>query len=445
MESRFLKFGAEQKLFEKDNKILLAVSGGKDSIVMFHLFLKTGHKISVAHCNFGLRGKESDADAEFIKQLCKNKGVKFYSKKFKTKEYSKKNKISIQVAARELRYKWFYEILDKDGFESLATAHHLDDSIETFFINLLRGTGLKGLTGIPIKSNRIIRPLSGFSRKEIDKYATKEKLKWREDSSNRSDDYLRNRIRHKLSPLLAQLQPDFSAIMLKNIEHLHQSAKSLDNYTDIINKKYLEVNSENNWTIKTGELVKDEDAVLKLHLILSNLGIKSKDIESMLVIGQAGKQYYSGEFRLLRDRNTLLIEKRSVTGFSSILLSGEPQEIELNGTVLQFETSALGKNQNISKDPNFQQIDAEKLRFPLELRQWKDGDFFIPLGMKKRKKISDFLIDQKINRFEKEKCMILLSGRDIVCILGLRIDDRFKITDKTYRIFSITINKNRRD
>ncbi len=441
MYSRFLQFGTDNSLFDTGNKTLLAVSGGLDSIVMLDLFLKAGFPISVAHCNFGLRGKESDDDAGFVKMVCKKNKIKFHSKKFKTESFAKKNKVSIQVAARELRYAWFRELMKKNDHSNVATAHHLDDSIETFFINILRGTGINGLTGIPVKSDKIIRPLSPFRRREILQYAKKEKLEWREDSSNSSADYLRNRIRQKLTPLLMELQPEFPEIMMKNFEYMRQTAAIQNEFTEEVRHKHLQVIDKNHWKINIKSLVKEEDSRLKLQLLLQSMGIKSKDLSSMLQIDKPGKQYYSGEYRLLRDRNILFIEKDAMKNLKTLAVSGKEGEIHFGGQTFQFEKQKFEGEMEISADANTHQLDLAKLKFPLLLRLWKAGDIFFPLGMNQRKKVSDFLIDKKINRFEKEKCLVLLSGKDIVCILGLRIDNRFKISNETKNIYSITLNK----
>lgn len=441
MLSEFLLFAHKHKLFPKEGKILLAVSGGLDSIVMTDLFLKAEIKFGIAHCNFGLRAKESDLDEAFVKSLAKKIKVDFHTKKFGTEEYKVKNKISIQVAARDLRYEWFRQLLKKEDYACLATAHHLDDSIETFFINLLRGTGIKGLKGIAVQSPGLIRPLSSFQRGEILSYAKKEKLKWREDSSNSSEDYLRNRIRKHLSPLLLELQSEFPAIMLKNMEHLRQTEIIQQEFANILIKKYLKSKGENKWEVNISLLKKEEETSFKLQLILETLGIKATNISGILLNEEPGKIFHSGGFRILRDRTNLIIEKKAEASIILESFSGDDEEIQIENLSIRLQNRVNGPEVILSKSHNIQQVDASKLKTPLSLRVWQAGDFFYPLGMKQRKKVSDFLTDNKINRFEKEKCLVLLSGKDIVCILGHRIDDRFKVTDKTKNIYSISINK----
>ncbi|HNQ61922.1 MAG TPA: tRNA lysidine(34) synthetase TilS [Bacteroidia bacterium] len=437
MQDRFLQFCKANSVLGQKKKILLAVSGGLDSVVMFDLFYRSGIPIAVAHCNFGLRDKESDGDESFVKRLCVKNKIDFHRKKFNTKSYAQKHKTSIQVAARELRYEWFNELIETESYQLISTAHHLDDSIETFFINLLRGTGLKGLTGIPSSANRLIRPLSDFSRAEILSYAKSKKLKWREDSSNTSEDYLRNRIRKNLSPILLKMQPELHEVMRKNLSHLQGSNSLLEEYGNLLKEKFVSQNDKDIWKINIESLSKEGLATEKLQLILSGLGIKTADIQSMLKVNDPGKEYKSGDLRILRDRKHLIIQKSRAAGQDTLLIPETQDEILYMDKRIQFKKTKPGGSKKAENTVNIENLDAAKLIFPLQLRVWKPGDSFYPLGMKQRKKVSDFLIDQKIDRFEKEKCSVLLSGTDIVCILGLRIDDRFKITTTTKTIFSI--------
>jgi len=442
MQDQFLEFCNANSLFNRKTKILLAISGGLDSIVMLDLFIKSKLPIAVAHCNFGLRGKESDGDELFVKKLSAKNKIDFHRKKFDTSSYSKQYKVSIQVAARDLRYQWFSEIIKKESYSSLATAHHLDDSIETFFINLLRGTGLKGLTGIPSKTNFLIRPLSNFSRSEILDYAKLKKLEWREDSSNNTEDYLRNRIRKNVSPILLKLQPELHEVMRKNLEHLQQSNFLLEEYASLLKEKFVEQPSKDIWKINIETLTREKYPTEKLQLLLSGPGIKSADLQSMLKLNDPGKEYESGDFRILRDRNHLIVQKKKRNLDKTVIISENLDEIQYMDLLIRFKKVKPETVKHPLKSGNIENVDAGKLSFPLQLRAWKAGDYFYPLGMKQRKKVSDFLIDQKVDRFEKEKCSVLLSGNDIVCILGLRIDDRFKITEKTKNIFSIHLTKN---
>ncbi len=437
---RFIQFCQTHELFNGGKKVLIALSGGLDSVVMTHLFLRAELPFALAHCNFQLRGKESDADAEFVKMLAKKHRIKFHYKKFNTEEYANEHKVSIQMAARQLRYIWFRTLTDTGDYQSLATAHHLDDSIETFFINLLRGTGIQGLTGIPEKRDQLIRPLSGFTRKEIQAYAISENLSWREDSSNASEDYLRNRIRQKMIPLLFELQPGFPEVMLKNFEHLRQTAYFQNEIAGALKKKYLIEEARGKWKINILGLKKEQEAEAKLQLLLQEIGIKSQDIHSMMKTGNPGKKFFSGEFRILRDRSFLLIEKMKEPEQGTLLLSGKNEDFYYSNMSIHVEKNKIHGKTKLEGQLGSQDLDVAKLKFPLQVRPWKAGDYFYPLGMKQRKKVSDFLIDKKVNRFDKEKCLVVLSGNDIVCILGHRIDDRYKITSVTENIYSITIN-----
>ncbi len=442
MLSGFIKFGKEHDFLPGKKKILLAVSGGIDSMVMTDLFSRAGFAFDIAHCNFLLRGKESAEDAEFVKNFCKLRKIKFHCREFNTEEYAIKNKQSIQHAARNLRYEWFSELLAKQKYKFLATAHHLDDSIETFFINLLRGSGIHGLTGIPEKRQDIIRPLICFSRKEINSYAISSGIEWREDSSNASADYLRNRIRQNLSPLLLELQPEFPGIMQKNFEHLRQTAAFQDEFAENLLKKFLKKVKHNSWKINTQLLKKETKPEAKLQLMLRTFNILTSNPGSMLASGQAGKLYYSGEYRLLRDRAFLLIEKKKDSQIGEFPISSKDRFVQLEDISLELKTSKIHSKTKVSRQISRHDLDSKNLKFPLQLRQWKAGDYFFPLGMTKRKKVSDFLIDAKVNRFEKEKCMVLLSGTNIICILGHRIDERYKVNEETKNIFSISIKQN---
>jgi tRNA(Ile)-lysidine synthase len=421
--------------------ILLAVSGGLDSIVMLHLCHKAGISCAVAHCNFQLRGRESDDDAEFVRHLCREYALKLYLKKFNTESYALKHSVSIQMAAREMRYTWFEHLSKQHNFTSIFTAHQQDDTIESFFINLIRGTGIAGLTGIPEQNKKIVRPLLEFSRKNLKAYALKEKLQWREDSSNENEEYLRNRVRKQLIPLLKKLQPGFETVMMRNITNIRESVRLEEEFAGILKQKYVRTTGKDKLIIDLKKLRREKEAAVKLGLLLRYLGFKSHDPVAILRITNPGKVYISGKKRLLKDRDVLILEEQETKPLGSFILSGNEQEVVGDRITLHAVRVEYTGKSDISTDRDIHQLDAAKLRFPLKVRHWKYGDFFYPLGMKQRKKISDFLVDKKIDRFEKENCLVVLSGKDIVCILGHRIDDRFKITSQTTEIFTVTLKK----
>jgi len=426
---------------EAGKPILLAVSGGLDSVVMLHLCHKAGITCAVAHCNFQLRGKESDDDADFVRLLCRQYALKFYLKKFNTESYALKHSVSIQMAAREMRYAWFEHLSKQYNFTSIFTAHQQDDTIESFFINLIRGTGIAGLTGIPEQNKKLVRPLLEFSRKNLKAYALKEKLQWREDSSNENEEYLRNRVRKQLIPLFKKLQPGFEAVMMRNIANIRESVRLEEEFAGILKQKYVRRSGKDKLIIDLKKLRREKEASVKLGLLLRYLGFKNHDPHAILRISNPGKVYISGKKRLLKDRDVLILEEQETKPLRSFTLSGNEQEVVTDRITLHAGKVEYTGKSDISTAQDTHQLDAAKLRFPLKVRHWKVGDFFYPLGMKQRKKISDFLVDKKIDRFEKENCLVVLSGKDIVCILGHRIDDRFKITSQTTEIFTVTLEK----
>ena len=434
--SAFSEYNRKQKLFQQKSKVLLAVSGGLDSVVMTALFHEAKINFAISHCNFNLRGKESEADQLFVKNLAKKYKVRFHTKKFDTGTFAEKEKLSIQEAARKLRYEWFEETRINFNYDLISTAHHLDDSIETFFINLVRGTGIKGLTGIPVRSGKIIRPLLFAGRDQILEFAMIHKLNWREDASNQSDVYLRNKIRHDLIPVLTEIQPGFTKRMGSNLDHLQLASNAYDEFISKIQKQFLLKKAKDQWEIRIKELSRIKEAEQILSALLHSIGITVPG-SAILGAGQTGKIFIDGEYRLLIDRGKLKIEKRSRKKSESIKIGKETPGINLDNRHIGLTIKNLAKKLVFPKDSSIQYLDFSKLHFPLELRTWKAGDYFYPLGLGHRKKLSDFLTDKKISRFDKEKCLVFLSGGDIVCILGLGIDDRYKVTGATKKVFEI--------
>ena len=359
----------------------------------------------------------------------------------------KKNKLSIQVAARQLRYQWFEEIRTQFEYKYIATAHHQDDSIETFFINLIRGTGIAGLHGILPKQNNIIRPLLFTGKDKIEVFAKKNKLEYREDSSNASDKYVRNKIRHKLIPLLKELNPNISQTIAEDIQRLSDTEKV---YKKEIENKRSKIVKEDKKTIRISikEIQKLKPRVAYLFEFLRPMGFNSATIAEIIISldGISGKQFFSATHRLIKDRDFLIIEPNEALSIEKI--SGKKKEencfIKQNQTKLLLESGKL-KFKILSKTPNsvlrspnsIANIDFDKIKFPLEVRKWEKGDTFYPLGMKGKKKLSDFFIDKKISISEKENTWLLTSKNQIVWVIGLRLDDRFKVTDKTKKIYFV--------
>ncbi len=451
MLNLFTTYIKKEKLFSKTDTILLTVSGGIDSVVMCELFKQAGYKFGIAHCNFQLRGDESEGDENFVEELAEKYGVKFHSVSFDTSTFAKKNKLSIQVAARKLRYEWFEEIRTQFDYSFIATAHHQDDSIETFFINLIRGTGIAGLHGILPKQNNIIRPLLFTNKNQIEIFAKKNKLKHREDSSNASDKYLRNKIRHQLIPLLKELNPDISKTISEDIQRLSGTEKVYKK--EIENKRSKIIKQDKNEIlISIKELKKLNPIESYLFEFLYPFGFNSTMVDEIIesLNGQSGKQFFSATHRLIKDRDFLLIESRRKTQESrqqneeSHRIKKNQKNLTIDGLKLKFKiiakTPNLPTGQAGSKlqTPNSKtNIDFDKLQFPLEIRKWEKGDSFHPLGMNGKKKLSDFFIDKKISISEKENTWLLTSKNQIVWVIGLRLDDRFKVTDKTKKIYFV--------
>jgi len=420
------------------NPVLVACSGGLDSIVLAHLLQQSGCDIGLAHVNFNLRGVESDADQEFVYNFSKKLQVPFYQASFDTTAYSVEHRISIQMAARELRYRWFDEIARDFKYDLIATAHHQDDVLETFFLNLSRKTGIKGLTGIKEKSGTVIRPLLFANRKEIKKYAAQYYIEYREDSSNNEIVYQRNFLRNKILPLFDELNPSFRKNALASIENLKETEKLY--YHLLLSEKIKLVKSGKHETAINIEKLKSfaYPRVL-LFEILSEYNFNPVVIEEVFssIENEPGKQFFSKTHRLIKDRDVLYItEKREEKERIYYIEEGD---IELFSPFNISIEKLEAKDFEISKKKNVACVDADKVGFPLLIRKWKQGDYFQPLGMTGFKKVSDFLIDQKIPLHEKENTWLLCSGKQVVWIMGHRLDNRFKILTETKQVLKIEI------
>jgi len=441
MLEKFKKFIKDNNLFNNNDRILLAVSGGVDSIVMTNLFARANFNFSIAHCNFKLRGKESDEDQLFVENLAKKYGAEFYTIDFQTTEYARLNKLSIQMAARELRYSWLEKIRCENNFKYIAIAHNADDSIETFFINLVRGTGIKGLTGISVKNKNIIRPLLFATRNEIMNYCIENNLKYREDSSNKEIKYLRNKIRHLIIPKFEQFNKYFKKNIIKTINYLDESLLFVD---EVINNfKEKNVVKENDIIkIKIKPLLEFKASKFLLFKIISEYGFKNKKIDQIYssLTANSGKVFYSKDYKLIKDREYIIIELIKEIQSSDYLIDINKKYIDKPINMI-FEVREWDINSQIEKNPEIGYFDYEKIKLPLILRHWKPGDKFVPLGMKNFKKLSDFFIDNKFSINEKDKIWLLLSKNDIIWIVGYRIDDRYKITRNTRKALIIKLKK----
>ncbi len=445
MVNSFQSFLKKEKLIKSSDTVLLTVSGGIDSVVLCELFYQSKIKFAIAHCNFQLRGKESDGDELFVEALAEKYKVPFHTISFATSSYAKKHKLSIQVAARDLRYAWFEEIRQQYSYARIATAHHQDDSIETFFINLIRGTGIKGLHGILPKQGNLIRPLLFANKKEIIAFAKKNKLKHREDSSNASDKYVRNKIRHSLIPLLNEINKNASANIITTIENL-KSVESV--YQKRIDKKRTSLVIEESGLVKISisKLTKLKPIEPYLFEFLYPLGFSSIVVGEIIasLSSESGKQFFSETHRLVKDREFLLIEEtgnktEELDNRFKILKS--TKELPFGNQTLIFKSIKPSPKLKLVNPPTIAQFDFEKLVFPLTLRKWEKGDVFYPIGMKGKKKLSDYFIDKKLSLLEKDNSWVLESNGQIVWVVGQRMDDRYKISPKTKKIYFAELMK----
>jgi len=429
--TNFKKHIEENFSFLKGKKSLIACSGGVDSVVLTHLIKNLNLEIALAHCNFSLRGEESDGDEQFVVVLAENLDVPIFSETFDTHKYADEQKVSTQMAARTLRYNWFEEILSNFSYDYLLTAHHLDDDLETFFINLSRGTGLNGLTGIPKNNQKVVRPLLNFSREEIVDYAEANKLKWREDSTNQKTDYLRNKLRLEVIPQFKETNENLLKNFKKTQDNLIASQNLIDDYMSLVYKLVISKKSDSyHLNIqKLRELPHTEELLYEL---LKDFGFTEWNDVSNLLDAQTGKQVLSKTHRLLKNRDELILTEVVIIPIDEEYLVTEegisaPIKLEIE------QSMAIGETEK-----NTIYLDAEKLNFPLKLRKWRKGDSFKPFGMGGSKKLSKFFKDEKLSATEKEKIWVLVDKNKVVWVVGKRMDDTYKVTQKTEKIIKIT-------
>nr|AOE11324.1 tRNA(Ile)-lysidine synthetase [uncultured bacterium] len=418
----------------KGKKILIACSGGLDSVVLSRLFKELNYDISLAHCNFSLRGKESDEDEKFVILLADKLSIPIFNKKFNTKAYKIKHKLSTQVAARQLRYQWFEEVCTEHSFDYLATAHHLDDDLETFLINLSRGTGLRGLIGIPLINDKIIRPFLNFPRADILQYAKEKNSSWREDSSNQTSDYLRNKLRIEVIPRLKEVDHNLLNGFHQTQKYLNESMALVNDYMALI-KNLVVDETEDGFEIDVLKLQDLPNTNALLYELLAPFGFTAWDDISDLLTAQSGKQIFSESHRILKNRKSLLLVENSfVHNEETYTIKESDTGID---TPINLKIEQVDKTSDYT--PSIVYLDLQKLNFPLQLRKWREGDSFYPFGMKGKKKLSKFFKDEKLSLVAKEKTWVLTSGNHIVWIVGMRSDHRFKVENQTKKILKITV------
>jgi tRNA(Ile)-lysidine synthase len=459
---QFTTFINQKDLFNPKDKLLLAVSGGVDSVVLCELCKQAGFNFAIAHCNFRLREKESERDKEFVSGLAKKYNVEFFLKEFDTEKFAKENKLSIQEAARKLRYDWFYELLAAHGSQltarssqlsTLLTAHHADDNIETVLMNFFRGTGLQGLAGIPVKSpdGKICRPLLGFWKEELIAFAKENKLDFVEDSSNLSTKYTRNLFRQEIIPLIAKVYPEAKQNLLHNIERFDAINDLYKISVGDIKKKLLKKKG-NEIHVPIKQLMGYNNRAL-IFDIISDFGFGEKYIDEVIKLAESDSGKYiespSTKTRVIKFRNWFIISTSEPKSTGTIVIEEGIRNLELGVGSLELAIRNLELKGSpnsqfpISNSPSIACVDADLISYPLIIRRWKAGDYFYPLGMKKKKKLARFFIDQKLSRTEKENVWVIEMNMKILWVVGRRIDDRFKITDKTRKILQITLNSYR--
>jgi tRNA(Ile)-lysidine synthase len=434
---KFKKYISENNLLRPGEKILLAVSGGIDSMVMTHLFLKSGIEAGIAHCNFSLRQIESDLDEEMVRQFAADNNLEFFSTRFETKKFATENKLSVQMAARELRYRWFESIRSEHGYKSVAVAHNLNDNIETLLINLIRGTGIAGLRGMKPASNNIIRPMLFASRKEIVSYCEKNRITYREDRSNADTKYLRNKIRHQIIPLLKEINPSIESALSETADILMGINEIVNDYISIIRANISEQREDCTvFKIKLLNPFLGNRAVLFELFKPFGIAEVNPDDLTRIIRGKTGSRLITGSYIILKNRNEIVVSPLKVKP-EAIMIIYKPGDLKMISGIDSVKSLKVTRNFRIPQDQANACLDADKLSFPLILRKWLPGDFFFPLGMKQKKKLSDYFTDNKYSIFDKENSLILESDGKIVCILGDRIDDRFRITEDTKKVLII--------
>lgn len=441
MVTKVQEYIVHHKLFTKQSKVLVGLSGGPDSMVLIHLLMQLGYNCIAAHCNFHLRGKDSDKDAAFVSKWCNENNIPLFTIDFDTEEYAATNKISIEMAARELRYNWFEKLRLEQNADVVGIAHHQDDSVETILINLIRGTGIKGLTGIPIVNKHIVRPLLQVSRRQIMEYLSSNKVPYVIDHTNEEEMYTRNIIRLKVLPTLKKLNPSVKNSIITTSNNLKEAEKIYNGY---INQAIEEV--LNNNLIDIAKLKETYSPQSVLFEILSPIGFTSSVIEDISnnLDSIPGKMYHADGFRLLKDRDYLIISDIELGELQNkdkeylIYADSTDKNLPFSLTVHKEEYTPEFE---IKRNKTILHCDIDKLAFPLTLRRWKEGDWFVPFGMKGKKKLSDFFSDNKFSIFQKEETWVLLSDNDVVWIVNHRADNRFRITEATNTVYTLSLGK----
>jgi tRNA(Ile)-lysidine synthase len=441
----FKDFIKKENLFQQKDRLLLAVSGGVDSVVLCKLCKQANYNFAIAHCNFKLRGEESERDERFVRDLAKKYDVEIFVKEFETEKFAEENRIGIQEAARNLRYEWFKELSELQATNyklqtKVVTAHHADDNIETLLMNFFKGTGINGLQGILPNQNKIVRPLLFARKKEIKQFAEENSLSFVEDSSNASDKYTRNYFRNQLIPSIQKVFPQAEENLLNSIERFKEIETLYQQAILLHKKKFIEIKGEE-IHIPVLKLLKSEPLSTIVYEIIKDYGFNSNQTDEVIKLlnSDSGKYIKSSSHRILKNRKWIIISPVDTTVAENILIEESNKKIDFAAGTLKFEKLSI-INYQLSTSNSVAMIDAAEMKFPLLLRKWKQGDYFYPLGMKKKKKLSRFFIDQKLSLTEKENIWVVEANKKIIWVVGKRIDDRFKITPSTKNILKISLS-----
>lgn len=433
MKEQIQQYIIQHQLLSGEKPVVVGISGGADSVALLHILVSLGYKCIAAHCNFNLRGDESFRDEQFTIDFTKRLQVPLCKISFETNKYAQENRLSVEMAARELRYRWFEELLNTYDADAVAVAHHRDDSVETLLINLTRGSGLTGLTGIKPKNGNVVRPLLCVSREDIYAYIENNGLEYVTDSSNSSDIYTRNFIRLKVIPLLEEINPSVKASLARTANHLYDASLIYNHSIEEARRVIIQNNR-----LSISALLSFPAPATILYEMLKPYGFSRTVCESIFTVLEkdSGKIFYSSTHRLLKDRSDLLIDVLSGEDNRAYLINLEDDNVDLP-VELKPEIVVIKEDYQIEKDKKFAYFDFDKLSFPLVLRHWQEGDWFVPFGMKGKKKISDYFSDKKFSLFDKEKTWLLCSGQDVIWIVGERTDNRYRIEKTTKRVLKL--------
>ena len=419
------EFIEKEDLFSKQDKILVALSGGADSVALTRILITLGYHCEAAHCNFELRGEESDRDEDFVRNFCRSLNIKCHSIHFETRRYAAQQSISIEMAARELRYNWFSKICEESDCQVVAVAHHKDDSVETMLLNLIRGTGINGLLGIRPKNGNVVRPLLCASRQEVVEYLHRMNQTYVTDSTNLEDEYTRNKIRLNLLPLMEEINPSVKDGLVKTASYLNDISKVYQQaIKESIDRIFITPEKE----ISIEKLMNEPAPQALLFEVLSPLGFNSTQVEEVYgsLNGQPGKRFISSQWQVVKDRELLLIERVKTAN---------------DKPLITFEEVLLTKEFVIPKDKNTACFDANKFKGVISIRKWEKGDYFIPFGMKGKKLVSDFMTDSKFSLLKKEQQWVLSCNDQIAWLIGERTDNRFRIDDSTQKVIIAKLGK----